>query len=339
MVSITQVAEAAGVSPATASRVLSNSSYPVRDETREKVLEAARALDFRPNLLARALATSRTGIVAVIVHDISDPYFAEIVRGVEDAAHAEDFQILVSSSDRNPDRELEVLELMLAYNVDGVMMAGGSLSDERYEHECGRLFATFTEEGRGVVLLGPHQVDAPRVSIDNEEASARMTRHLADLGHRRIGYIDGPRLLSTTHVRANGYRRGLEEAGLDHDPGLVVSGGFTSDGGSAATAALLDRYPDLTAVFASSDLMALGALSQLRHRGLDVPGDVSVAGFDDITAARYTAPPLTTVAVPMRQLGEDGFHILTRILKGDDVEPVTLPTRLMLRDSTAPPTG
>lgn len=337
MVSIAQVAEAAGVSPATASRVLSDSRYPVRIETRDRVLEAARALDFRPNLLARALATSRSSIVAVIVHDISDPYFGEIVRGVEDVAQDQGFQVLVSSSDRDPERELEILELLLAYNVDGVVLSGGSLQDEHYERECRRLFRSFAERGRAVVHLGPHHVDATRVSIDNEAAAASMTRYLAELGHTRIGFIDGPPQLSTADVRRKGYRRGLAEAGLDDDPGLVVPGGFTSEGGRAAAAELLDRRPDVTAVFASSDLMALGVLHELRTRGIPVPDAVSVAGFDDVQGAQYTCPPLTTVMVPMRRLARTGFEVVLRILDGEPARSQTLPTDLVIRGSTGPP--
>jgi LacI family transcriptional regulator len=337
LVSMQQVADAAGVSPATVSRVLSNSGYPVREATRDRVLTAATELGFRPNLLARALATSRTTIVAVIVHDISDPYFGEIVRGIEDVARANGFQVLVSSSDRDPQRELEILELMLAYNVDAVIFSGGSLHDGEYEHECRRLFDSFVAQGRAVVHLGPHHVKATRVAIDNEAAAAGMTAYLAELGHTRIALLDGPPQLSTAGVRAKGYRKGLASAGLEHDPELVVPGGFTAEGGRAAAAALLDAHPEVTAIFASNDLMALGAMSELRARHLHVPGAVSVAGFDDVPAVQYAWPPLTTVAVPMRQLGQIGFEVVLRILDGQRVRSRTLPTELVIRGSTGPP--
>jgi LacI family transcriptional regulator len=339
MVSMQQVAELAGVSPATVSRVLSDSTYPVREATRDRVLDAARELGFRPNLLARALATSRTSIVAVIVHDISDPYFGEIVRGVEDAAQEHGFQVLVSSSDRDPQRELEILELMLAYNVDAVLFSGGSLKDEAYERGCRRLFSDLSARGRAVVHLGPHTVKAPRIAVDNEAAAAAMTAYLAELGHRRIGLLDGPPRLSTAGVRAAGYRRALEESGIGYDPALVACGEFTSEGGRAATAALLDAHDDLTAIFASNDLMALGAMSELRARRMHVPAAVSIAGFDDVQAVQYAWPPLTTVAVPMRRLGQLGFEMALRILDGVRVRSRTLPTELVIRGSTGPPRG
>jgi LacI family transcriptional regulator len=337
MVSMAQVAAAAGVSPATVSRVLSNSSYPVRAETRERVVTAARDLGFRPNMLARALVTSRTSIVAVIVHDIADPYFAEIVRGVEDRAREQNYQVLVSSSDRDPERELEILALVLAYNVDAVLFAGGGLEDDRYRRESRRLLAALGAEGRAVVQLAPHRTTATRVVIDNVAAAAAMTSHLAELGHRRIGFLEGPTHLSTAAVRFDGYRKGLADCGIAFDPALVAVGGFTAEGGEAGAAELLDRCDHLTAIFASNDLMAFGVMRAARSRGLRIPDALSVAGFDDVQTARHVWPPLTTVAVPMRQLGRVGFEVALRILDGHAVRSRTLPTELAIRDTTGPP--
>jgi LacI family transcriptional regulator len=337
VVSIAQVAEAAGVSPATVSRVLSNSGYPVRPATRDRVLSAAKDLDFRPNRLARALVTSRTSIVAVIVHDIADPYFGEIVRGVEDLARQHDHQVLVASSDRDPVRELEILELMLAYSADAVLFAAGALEDERYRRESRRLLAALDAAGSAVVQLAPHRVRATRVTIDNAAAAAAMTRHLLALGHRRIGYLHGPDELATSRVRLDGHRRALDSAGVGFDPALVAAGGFTSEGGEAAAAALLDLADPPSAIFASNDLMAFGALNAARARGLAIPDGLSVAGFDDVPTARYVWPPLTTVAVPMRRLGRTGLEVALRILDGHPVRSRTIPTELAIRGTTGPP--
>jgi LacI family transcriptional regulator len=339
MVSMLEVAKAAGVSPSTVSRVLSNSTYPVRAQTRGRVLAAAKELGFRPNMLARALVTSRTSIVAVIVHDIADPYFAEIVRGIEDGARAAGYQVLVSSSDRDPQRELEILELMLAYNADALLFTGGDLEDERYGRESRRLLEAFAADGRAVVHLAPHQGSATRVLVDNVAASAAMTTHLIDLGHRCIGYIAGPSYLSTAQLRADGYRRVLEASGIPYDPALMVDGGFTAEGGRAATAVLLDAREDITAIFAANDLMAFGVMTELRARGLRIPDALSVAGFDDVQTAQYVWPPLTTVVVPMRRLGQVGFDVALRILGGQAVRSRTLPTQLALRGTTGPPVG
>jgi LacI family transcriptional regulator, galactose operon repressor len=336
MVSMAQVARAAGVSPATVSRVLSGSSYPVRPQTREMVLAAARDLGFRPNMLARGLVTSRTSIIAVIVHDIADPYFGEIVRGLEDVAATHHYQVLVSSSDRDPRREIEILELMLSYNVDAVVFAGGSLEDDSYESQSQRLLDAFHAQGRAVVQLAPHRARAVRVMIDNEAAAAAMTAHLVELGHRRIGFVGGPAHLSTAKVRAAGYRRALEEAGIGYDESLVACGAFTSEGGRKAAGQLLDRRPDLTAIFAANDLMAFGVLGGLGARGLAVPAAVSVAGFDDVQAAQYVWPPLTTVAVPMRRLGQVGCEVALAILDQQPVRSVRLPSSLVIRGSTGP---
>lgn len=319
------------------SRVLSGAAYPVREETRQKVLDAAEQLNFRPNMLARGLVTSRTSIIATIVHDISDPYFGEIVRGVEEAAVEHDYQVLISSSERDAGRELEVLGLLLAYNVDGVIFAGGSLDDPEYESKVAPLIETFKSEDRAVVHLAPHIGGGASVSVDNEQAASEMTSHLISLGHRRIGLAAGPPHLSTARARTNGYRSALREARIRDEPGLVAHTDFTSEGGRAATIELLDRWPDLTAIFAANDLTAFGVLSILNERGLSVPGEVSVAGFDDVQAAQYVWPSLTTVAVPMRELGRQGFATVLRILEGGTPEPTELATRLVIRDSTAPP--
>jgi LacI family transcriptional regulator len=336
---MSDVAAAAGVSLATVSRVLSNSDYPVRRETRERVLEAAKALGVQPNMVARALVTSRTAIVAVIVHDIADPYFAEIVRGIEDVAREHDYQVLVSSSDRDPERELAIVELLLAHRVDALIFAGGSLKDDRYEKELRRLLRVFTRRGRAAVQLAPHRVKATRVTIDNLAGAAEMTRYLAGLGHRRIGYIAGPPHLSTGGLRTDGYRKGLEDAGVAYDPSLVVGGQFSSEGGRAAAATLLDRHDDLTAIFASNDVMALGAMVEVHARGLKVPDDLSVAGFDDVPATQYVSPALTTVAIPMRRLGREGLEVALKVLDGASVRSRTLPTELVVRGSTGPTRG
>lgn len=337
MVSLAEVARVAGVSSATVSRVLSGAAYPVREETRQKVLDAAEQLNFRPNMLARGLVTSRTSIIATIVHDISDPYFGEIVRGVEEAAVEHDYQVLISSSEREAGRELEVLRLLLAYNVDGVVFAGGSLDDSEYESNVAQLIEAFKSEDRAVVHLAPHIGGGASVTVDNEQAAFEMASHLISLGHRRIGLAAGPPHLSTARDRTNGYRLALREAGIRYEPDLVAHTDFTSEGGRVATTELLDRWPDLTAIFAANDLTAFGVLSVLNERGLSVPGEVSVAGFDDVQAAQYVWPSLTTVAVPMRELGRQGFATVLQILEGERPEPTELPTRLVIRDSTAPP--
>lgn len=336
MASLTEIANVAGVSVATVSRVLSGSSHPVSDSTRARVHRAAEALDFHPNMLARGLVTNRSHTMAVIVHDISDPYFSEIVRGLEDSAHLHDYQLFISSSDRDPDRELAYVRAFLAHRVDAIVFAGGGFLDEHYRSELARLLTPFRERN-AVVLLSPRGDGAPFLSPDNVGGGYAMTAHLAELGHRAIGFIDGPPGFPPSTERAKGYRRALRDAGLAADRDLVAPGQFSEDGGARAAAELLERRPDVTALFAANDVMAFGALRQLRSRGLDVPGDVSLAGFDDIRMAGYLHPSLTTVRVPMYELGRQGFALAMSILGGERPRTRRLPVTLELRESTGPP--
>jgi LacI family transcriptional regulator len=272
MVSVRDVAERAGVSPATVSRVLSNSSHPVRDTTREKVLQAAADLNFTPNLLARSLVTKKTKSIGVIVHDIADPYFGEIVRGLEDAAHDAGYQVVACSSDREPHRELTYVETLLAHQVDAVLLAGGGLEDADYTRRLRELLDPYRADGGIVVLLAPRAYRAPGVVSDNRGGARTMTAHLLEFGHARVAFISGPERVRTTGIRLRGYQDALEAAGIAYDPALVASGGFTIDGGRRAVGEVLERCPDVTAMLCANDIMAFGALAGLRARGVDVPG-------------------------------------------------------------------
>lgn len=328
------------MSNATVSRVLSDSPYPVREETRDRVLAAAGALGFKPNMVARGLVTAKTGIVGAIVHDISDPYYGEIVRGIEDGAREFGYQVLISSSDRDADRELETIKLLLSYQVDGIVFAGGAIEDEQLKAAQRPLLEEFTGRGRAVVRVAPHEGDpAVSVTVDNETAARRMAEYLLELGHREVGIIDGPLHLSTARVRRRGWQAAFAAAGIAREDGPVVSADFTSAGGSAAAAELLDRWPDTTAIFALNDVMALGVLHELSARGVRVPRDVSVAGFDDVQVAQFVQPPLTTVRVPMHELGRQSCLAIMAVLRGGESAHAVLPTEVIKRQSTAPPRG
>ena len=333
-VSILDVARIADVSPATASRVLSGSAYKVKASTRERVLAAASTLDFRPNLLARALVTAKTSTLGAIVHDIADPYFGEIVRGLEDAARLSGYQIFVCSSDRDADRELEYVRGLLSRRVDGLIFAGGGIEQRPYVIELRAILDRFREHGGSVVVLSPHGYKAPTVLPDNRNGARQMAEYLLSQGHRQVGIISGPTHLHTSIVRLRACEEALENGGLPHDPSLTEPGGFTIDGGAAAAAALLDRAPGITAVFALNDMMAIGALAELRRRNLRVPEQISVAGFDDIEIAKHANPPLTTVSLPLYELGRHGAQMSLALLRGNAVESVVLPADLVVRQST-----
>jgi LacI family transcriptional regulator len=337
MASITEVARLAGVSPATASRVVSAADYPVSAATRERVLAAARTLDYVPNALARGLLKSRVPVVAVIVHDITDPYFSEIVRGVEDAASAAGYLVISCSSERDAERERSYVRLLRSMRAAAIVFAGSGLDDPEQNAEIDRHVAAMRADGAAIVHLSPHARGEPDVGVDNAAGIAAMVEALVGLGHRRIAFLAGPRSLFVARERLEGYRRGLGAAGIPYDETLVIATSFDTDGGALAIDALLGSGSPFTAVCCANDLLALGALQRLAARGVDVPGRVSVAGFDDISTAALTAPSLSTVRLPLREMGRLGFEQADRMLAGEAAAPVRLPTEVVLRGSTAAP--
>ena len=339
MASISEVAARAGVSITTVSRVISNSSHPVNPETRRRVLEAAEELNFAPSALARALANIETHIIGVIVGDASDPYFATIIRGITDEARENGYLTVIGNSDRLADVELNFVQLMRDYHADGLIFAGGGLTDSSYLHDLANLLASFKNQRVPVVALGHHLIDAPQVTIDNRLAAQEMTEYLIGLGHRRIAFIAGPSVLSTSVIREDGYREALRQHDIPFDPSLVVESNFTYEDGLRLADHFLTFDPLPTAIFGSNDVTTIGCLVGLSQRGIKVPEQISLAGFDDIAAAQYVNPPLTTIRVPMREMGVIGVQQLLAALKSkhQPASPYWLPHELVVRGSTAAP--
>ncbi|MEP7377934.1 MAG: LacI family DNA-binding transcriptional regulator [Chloroflexota bacterium] len=335
MASITQVAKLAGVSTATASRVVGEADYPVSLATRERVLAAARELDYVPNALARGLLKSTVPIVGVIVHDITDPYFNEVVRGVEDAANAAGYLVITCSSDRDPARQNSYARLLRSLRAAAVIFAGSGIADGEANLELERHVAGMRENGSAVVHLSPHAGGPPDVGVDNVAGIAAMVAALVELGHERIAFLAGPSALLVARERLTGYRRGMADARLTVDERLIVSTDFDRAGGAVGVDELLARGVEFSAICCANDLLALGALTRLAELGRAVPDDVSVAGFDDISIAALSAPHLSTVRLPLREMGRRGFENAMRKLNGEDGAPQTLPTQVVLRDSTA----
>lgn len=333
--SLRDVAGRAGVSVSTASRVLSGSTHPVSDATRQRVLAAADELGFAPNRLARALATARSQTIGVVVHDVSDPYFAGIVRGLEDVAGTRDHALFVSSSDRDMDKEMAVLTAFVANQVDAIVLAASGLAIPEYVAAMSTILARFESLGGVVVTLSEHSYQSARVVFDNRGATALIVDHLVELGHHRIAYVAGPDELNVTAVRLEGYRQGLEAAGLDYDDDLVISGNFSLQGGGEAATRLVER--GATAILAANDMMAIGALRSLLDQGISVPDDISVAGYDDIEFAAYAPVPLTTVRIPLTEYGRLGARLVLDLLSGQvPDEPPEVHPELIVRASTGP---
>jgi len=335
--SITDVARLAGVSPATASRVVSSAPYAVRPATRARVLDAARTLDYVPNALARGLLKSYIPVVGVIVHDITDPYFSEVVRGVEDAATPGGYLVITCSSDRNAERENSYVRLLRSMRAATLIFAGSGLDDPVVNAQMRKHVAAIRGYGAAVVHLSPHAYGEAEVGVDNAGGIASMVAELVRLGHRQIAFLAGPTSLYVARQRLEGYRRGLAAAGIPFDERLVVSTGFNRDGGALGIDSLLAGVAPFTAVCSANDLLALGALERFAELGITVPGDVSVAGFDDIQTAAMAAPRLSTVRLPLHEIGRRGFAFAERQLAGGRPPNEVLPTELVMRESTAPP--
>lgn len=332
MATIQDVARRAGVSTATVSRVLSAPDL-VAHRTQERVMEAVAALGYAPNQAAKMLRTLKTEKILVTVPDISNPFFSQVIRGVEQAAQAAGYSVLLGDTRDETVREERFGEMLRRKEADGLIFLGHRLPDSLAEM---------------VRALGPRApivngcefspgLEVSSAHIDNAAAAAEAMAHLYGLGHRRIGVITGPLASPISRDRLYGVSDAAEAAG--HADALQVeTGDFSIESGLAQASALLDQTPDLTALFCFSDEMAMGALEAVRARGLRCPQDVSIVGFDDIRYARHLDPPLTTIAQPMDEIGHATVRLLLDILGGraDALEQVTLPHTLVVRETTGP---
>jgi LacI family transcriptional regulator len=333
---LSDVAQQAAVSLTTASRALNpNSNHPVSDRTRARVQAAATSLSYQPNPMARALRTRRVPTIAIVVHDVSDPYFAEIVRGATAAASSRGFLTVVCSSDRDPMTELRYVEMLCSSRVSGVIFAGGGLEEAHYRRRMRDYARSIADYGGAIVALAPRSERWPAEVPANRAGARLATDHLLSLGHIHVAMTSGPATLRTSRERELGYLEAMKAAGVKP---FIVRADFTLAGGGKAMARLLTNDPP-TAVFVASDTMALGALSELGRRGIRVPDDLSMVGFDDIPGLQFIHPRLTTVHVPMAELGAAGVFRLLRQLDGDDNSTRTQlhAVALVVRESTAAP--
>jgi len=326
------VAARAGVSVATVSRALSGDGKGVSPVVLERVMRAAEDLGYHQNNLGRNMRAGASRVFGLVISDVANPFFTAIVRGAEDVAQRHGYSLVLSNTDENPEREAASLDVMAAERAAGVIVA----TTNEVEDSIRKLVAV----GIPIVAIDRRieRLRTDAVVLDNDSAAHEAVGYLIQLGHRRIAMISGPEGVSTGRERSAGYRRALREHRLEQPPELLRHGNFRESGGYQNAMALLDLEEPPTAIFSVNNLTTLGVLRALRERGLRLPADMSLVGFDDIPTGELLDPPLTVVQQPTYQLGARAAELLIRRLEDPaaPVQEILLAGRLVVRGSTAP---
>ena len=326
-----QLAQQARVHPSTISRVANQDpGLRIAPATRARIEALLRETEYRPNGVARGLKLRQTLSLAVVIPDITNPFFGAMFRGIEDGAAPRGYQVVLCNTGGSPDRQRSHLHNLVARRVDGVVLASTFLKDPsvrwlRHQHVPYVLVNRFSDEGAD-----------PFVGSDDVAGAVLATRHLIELGHTRIAHLAGQPTVSTGVLRRRGFQAALGEAGLAVDPELQVESGYVEEGGVRAMGRLLGLERPPTAVFAVTDMVAVGATTAVRQRGLDVPGDVAIVGYNDIPLAARLSPALTTVHVPIQELGSAAARLLLEQIDAGRVMPrrVVYSPELVVRGST-----
>jgi LacI family transcriptional regulator len=327
-VTIRTVAEAAGFSIATVSRVLNNKDHPVGEATRQRILLTAEQLGYRPNVTARSLRTERSCTVGIIADDIVGPFATQIMRGIQDRLKQAGYLCVIISADWNPDNEREAIHDLVSRSIDGIIFS------ETWHHTA---VDTLDVASKPYVFVHRQFAAPGQFSVIPDEiyAARLATGHLIGLGHRRIGFINGPPHYYATELRLQGYRAELHDAGIGYDAALVARGDWELESGYRAMQTLLQAEPRLTALFAGNDLMAAGAIYAMQDAGLRVPADVAVVGYDNREISRTFRPALTTVTLPCYEMGAAAAQMLLDRMGGkpEMAEEIQVRGRLLVRES------
>jgi LacI family transcriptional regulator len=329
------VAQRAGVHPATASRALNPQTRSlVNEATASRVLKVAESLGYRPNPIARSLKTARSGTVGLVIPDLTNPLFPPIVRGIEDVLGPAGYNAWIVNTDNDPDREQSQVDALRSRHVEGLIVATARLHHPLLE----RLHA----DGVRMVLINRRLAsgEIPSVTADDARGIATSVEHLVSLGHRRIAHLAGPQNTSTGLVRQQAFRQAVRDQGLPEDPDLIAfCDSWTEIEGARGLRSVLDAGSDFTAVVAGNDLLALGCYDVFAERSIDCPQDLSVVGFNDMPIIDKLRPPLTSVRVPHYEVGAEAARMLLEGLADPQRHPrsVLLPLTLAVRQSTAPP--
>ena len=333
MSTIGDVAERAGVSKMTVSRVINNSGY-ISQETRERVEEAIAELGYVPNALARSLRFKQTKTIALVITDITNPFFTTLARGVEDAASEQGFSVMFCNTDESRDEEAQYLSVLVQKQVDAALLVPAESSPGS---------ALFLRERKIPFVVLDRRIPGISVDLvcgDSVQGAYELAKHLLSLGHRRIALLSGPAAVTTTSDRALGFRRAMQEAGVEIEEDRIFYTSFTSQGGYRMSQQALAQTPRPTALFAANNFIAFGALRSLRELNLRVPDDISIVTFDDLPATINYDPFLTVSAQPAYEMGMRATALLFERLAGKGPEgpqEIILPTELVIRRSSGPP--
>ena len=328
-ITIEDVARAAGVPRQTVSRAINNKGE-ISPATQERVMEAVQALDYRPSRVARGLATRRTRTIGLVVPDITNPFFPEIARGVQDSARGEDYSVFLCNTDESPDEELQVLHSLAAQPVDGILLFGSRIGDAD--------LAAFADGYRPLVVFNRFLAH-PAVSlilVDNQRGAKLAVDHLADQGHTAIGLLAGPVTSPSSAQRVEGFRQAMAARGLPTPEDWILPGRPTIKGGYQAARRLLAEHPQVSGLLAYNDLSALGAVQACAELGRRVPGGCAIIGFDDIGLAAMVSPSLTSVRVNKYYMGQQATIRLLAMLDEPDATfpPIRVDVELVVREST-----
>jgi LacI family transcriptional regulator, repressor for deo operon, udp, cdd, tsx, nupC, and nupG len=328
MANIQQVAKQAGVSVATVSRVL-NGQNTVSAKTKMKVEETIKKLNYEPSLLGRHLRTSESRLFLILIPTISNPFYLEIIKGIEQVAISQNYNILLCETDSNPEKENIYFDLVRKKMADGIISMDPAVNVEtlkKLAENYAIIQCSEYEEGTGI----------PYVTIDNEEASYRAVKHLIQIGHKKIALMNSDEKYLFARQRKMGYKRALEENGITlKNEYIIPTQRLGFENGQQAMKKILNLQDRPTALFAVSDLLAIGALKEINAAGLHVPNDIAVVGFDKIDFSNMTNPTLTTIAQPMKRMGSVAARMLIEKIKGEEVESIILDHELVIRESTS----
>lgn len=328
LANIQEVAKQARVSVATVSRVL-NGQNTVSEKTRKKVEEAIRKLNYEPSMLGRNLRNSESRLFLILIPSISNPFYLEIIKGIEAVAISQDYNILLCETDSNPEKENIFFDLVRKKMADGLISMDPTVNIETLKNLSEKhaiIQCSEYEEGSGI----------PYVTIDNEEASYRAVKHLIQIGHKKIALINSDEKYLYARQRKMGYLRALGEYGITlNSQYIILTQHLGFENGQYAMRKILNLHDRPTAVFAVSDLLAIGALKEINTFGLQVPSDIAVVGFDKIDFSNMTNPTLTTIAQPMHKMGTVAAKMLIDKMNGKEVESIILDHELVVRESTS----